>query len=441
MKDLHIKMPKDKKTIKKVVASKPKKKGYQSVKGMHDILPKDQLYWDKIRTETKNLADYYHYGRIDTPLVEQADLFEKGVGEATDIVEKQMFVLKGGKDKLVLRPEGTASVVRAYLQHGLTHRPQPVKLYYIGPMFRKERPQEGRFRQFHQAGFEIIGDGNDAIYDAQIVLSCYRLLESLKIKKLDIQINTIGCKVCRPNYRRRLVDYYKKKKVCNNCERRLKTNPLRILDCKDNKCQEFKKDAPVILDCLCADCKSQFKGVLEYLEELGLPYSLNNYLVRGLDYYNQTVFEIFAEGFDGALASGGRYDYLAKILGGKDASAVGVGIGLERVIAVMKKNEVKLIAKQKPKVFFIHVGSLAKKKSLGLIEELKNAGVKIGEALGKGSLKAQLRQADKDEAVIALIFGQKEAFEKSIIIRDLATGSQESVLLDKFIKEVKKKLK
>lgn len=434
-------MPKDKKTIKKVVASKPKKKGYQSVKGMHDILPKDQLYWDKIRTETKNLADYYHYGRIDTPLVEQADLFEKGVGEATDIVEKQMFVLKGGKDKLVLRPEGTASVVRAYLQHGLTHRPQPVKLYYIGPMFRKERPQEGRFRQFHQAGFEIIGDGNDAIYDAQIVLSCYRLLESLKIKKLDIQINTIGCKVCRPDYRRRLVDYYKKKKVCNNCERRLKTNPLRILDCKDNKCQEFKKDAPVILDCLCADCKSQFKGVLEYLEELGLPYSLNNYLVRGLDYYNQTVFEIFAEGFDGALASGGRYDYLAKILGGKDASAVGVGIGLERVIAVMKKNEVKLIAKQKPKVFFIHVGSLAKKKSLGLIEELKNAGVKIGEALGKGSLKAQLRQADKDEAVIALIFGQKEAFEKSIIIRDLATGSQESVLLDKFIKEVKKKLK
>ncbi|HCX45404.1 TPA: histidine--tRNA ligase [Patescibacteria group bacterium] len=434
-------MPKDKKTIKKVVASKPKKKGYQSVKGMHDILPKDQLYWDKIRTETKNLADYYHYGRIDTPLVEQADLFEKGVGEATDIVEKQMFVLKGGKDKLVLRPEGTASVVRAYLQHGLTHRPQPVKLYYIGPMFRKERPQEGRFRQFHQAGFEIIGDGNDAIYDAQIVLSCYRLLESLKIKKLDIQINTIGCKACRPDYRRRLVDYYKKKKVCNNCERRLKTNPLRILDCKDNKCQEFKKDAPVILDCLCADCKSQFKGVLEYLEELGLPYSLNNYLVRGLDYYNQTVFEIFAEGFDGALASGGRYDYLAKILGGKDASAVGVGIGLERVIAVMKKNEVKLTAKQKPKVFFIHVGSLAKKKSLGLIEELKNAGVRIGEALGKGSLKAQLRQADKDEAVIALIFGQKEAFEKSIIIRDLATGSQESVLLDKFIKEVKKKLK
>ena len=434
-------MLKDKKTTKKVVASKPKKRGYQSVKGMHDILPKDQLYWDKIRTETKNLADYYHYGRIDTPLVEQADLFEKGVGEATDIVEKQMFVLKGGKDKLVLRPEGTASVVRAYLQHGLTHQPQPVKLYYIGPMFRKERPQEGRFRQFHQAGFEIIGDGNDAIYDAQIILSCYRLLESLKIKKLDIQINTIGCKVCRPDYRRRLVDYYKKKKVCDNCERRLKINPLRILDCKDDKCQEFKKDAPVILDCLCADCKSQFKGVLEYLEELGLPYSLNNYLVRGLDYYSQTVFEIFAEGSDGALASGGRYDYLAKILGGKDTSAVGVGIGLERVIAAMKKNEVKLIAKQKPKVFFIHVGSLAKKKSLGLIEELKNAGVRIGEALGKGSLQAQLRQADKDEAAIALIFGQKEAFEKSIIIRDLATGSQESVLLDKFIKEVKKKLK
>ena len=441
MSDLHIKMPKDKKTTKKVAGSKSKKKSYQSIKGMHDILPKDQLYWDKIRTETKSLADYYGFGRMDTPLVEQADLFEKGVGEATDIVEKQMFVLKGGKDKLVLRPEGTASIVRAYLEHGLSHQPQPVKLYYIGPMFRKERPQEGRFRQFYQAGFEIIGDGSDPIHDAQIILSCYRLLESLKIKNIDVQINTIGCKSCRPDYRRRLVDYYKKKKVCKDCERRLKDSPLRILDCKEAKCQEFKKDAPIILDHLCSICKSQFKGVLEYLEEIGLPYSLNNHLVRGLDYYNQTVFEIFTENFDGALASGGRYDYLAKMLGGKDVPAVGAAIGLDRVVHIMKKTEVKLPLKQKPKVFFVHVGSLAKKKSLSLIEELKKAGIRIGEALSKGSLKAQLRQADKDGASLALIFGQKEAFEKSIIIRDLATGSQESVLLDRFIKEVKKKLK
>jgi histidyl-tRNA synthetase len=308
-------------------------------------------------------------------------------------------------------------------------------------MFRKERPQEGRFRQFHQAGFEIIGDGNDPIYDAQIILTCYRLLESLKIKNLDVQINTIGCKLCRPDYRRRLIDYYRKKDVCDNCQRRLKTNPLRILDCKEDKCQELKKDAPIILDYLCVVCKSQFKEVLEYLEELGLPYSLNNHLVRGLDYYNQTVFEVFAEGFNGALASGGRYDYLARMLGGKDTFAVGVAIGLERVVMVMKKNEVKLPAKPNPKVFFIHVGSLAKRKSLSLIEDLKRSGIRIGEALGKGSLQAQLRQANKGDALLALIFGQKEAFEKSIIIRDLATGSQESVLLDKFIKEIKKKLK
>jgi len=434
-------MFKKKTTIKKVITRKTKKKGYQSVKGMHDVLPKDQLYWSKIRSEISNLAEYYNFNRIDTPIVEQAELFEKGVGETTDIVEKQMFTLRSGRDKLVLRPEGTAAVVRAFLEHGFSHLPQPVKLYYIGPMFRKERPQEGRFRQFHQAGFEIIGDGNDPIYDTQIILTSYRFLESLKIKNLDVQINTIGCKSCRPDYRRRLVDYYRKKDICKNCQRRLKTNPLRILDCKEEKCQEFKKNAPIILDYLCVVCKSQFESVLEYLEELDLPYSLNNHLVRGLDYYNQTVFEIFAEDFKGALASGGRYDYLTKMLGGKDTPAVGVAIGLERVIMVMKKNKVKLPAKQKPKVFFIHVGSLAKKKSLSLIEELKKSGIKIGEALGKGSLQAQLRQADKGEALLALIFGQKEAFEKSIIIRDLATGSQESVLLDKFIKEIKKKLK
>lgn len=435
-------MIKKKIIIKKAVTHKVKKKrGYQSVKGMHDILPQDQLYWSKIRSEISSLAEYYDFGRIDTPIVEKAELFEKGVGEATDIVEKQMFTLRSGTDKLVLRPEGTAAVVRAFLEHGFSRLPQPVKLYYIGPMFRKERPQEGRFRQFHQAGFEIIGDGNDPIYDAQIILTCYRLLESLKIKNLDVQINTIGCKLCRPDYRRRLIDYYRKKDVCDNCQRRLKTNPLRILDCKEDKCQELKKDAPIILDYLCVVCKSQFKEVLEYLEELGLPYSLNNHLVRGLDYYNQTVFEVFAEGFNGALASGGRYDYLARMLGGKDTFAVGVAIGLERVVMVMKKNEVKLPAKPNPKVFFIHVGSLAKRKSLSLIEDLKRSGIRIGEALGKGSLQAQLRQANKGGALLALIFGQKEAFEKSIIIRDLATGSQESVLLDKFIKEIKKKLK
>lgn len=434
-----------KKAVKKKVAVKKKRKvkkvDYQHVKGMHDILPQDQTLWEKIRCEVKNLADYYNFQRIDTPVLESADLFERSIGQATDIVEKQMFFIKSSKNRVVLRPEGTAPIARAYVEHGLSHLPQPLKLYYLEAMFRHEQPQEGRFRQFYQAGYEIIGGENDAVFDAQVILTCYRLLEALKITNLNIQVNTIGCKSCRALYRRRLIDYYKNKDICSDCKRRLAINPLRVLDCKDERCEEIRKDAPTILDSLCSACNCHFKMVLEYLEELNLPYSLNNYLVRGLDYYNQTVFEIFAEGFDFALAGGGRYDYLIEMIGGKSTPAVGASLGLERLMLVMKKKEVKFPVKKKPKVFLVHIGNLAKKKSLVLIEELKKAGVKVEEALGKESLNAQLRQADKEKAAIALIFGQKEAFDEAIIIRDLATGAQETVPLTRFVREVKRKLK
>ncbi len=408
---------------------------------MHDILPQDQWLWDRVRNEVKSLAEYYSFERIDTPLIEKAELFEKGVGQATDIVEKQMFFVKASKDRLVLRPEGTAPVVRSYIEHGLSHMPQPAKLYYLGPMFRHEQPQEGRFRQFYQAGFEVLGGDNNPVYDAQIILACYRLLEGLKITKLDIQINTIGCKTCRPNYRRRLVEYFKSKDICRDCRRRLSSNPLRLLDCKDKKCEACIKEAPTILDNLCHICNTHFKAVLEFLNELQLPYTLNHCLVRGLDYYNRTVFEIFAEGFDSALASGGRFDYLAEQLGGRPTVAVGGAAGMERLIAAMKVREVKPLARQKAKAFLIHIGSVAKRKSLVLIEELRKAGIKTKEALSKDSLKAQLKQADKEGAALALIFGQKEAFEGSIIIRDLESGAQETVPLDKFVAEVKRKLK
>lgn len=424
----------------------PKKEGkptlFQSPKGMRDLLPADWPVWEKMCKVAKDITEFYNFSRIETPVLENVDLFIRGVGEVTDIVEKEMFVLKTkGGDKLALRPEITAPVVRSYLQHGLHRLPQPLKLYYFGPVFRHEKPQAGRYRQFNQLGFEIIGGEGDPIYDAQSTIVMYRFLEAVKVKNLIIQFNSIGCRVCRPNYRRRLVDYYKKQKVCRDCTRRLEKNPLRLLDCKNTLCIQVKQNAPSILDSLCTACKTHFKEVLEFLDEVGLPYSLNPYLVRGLDYYNRTVFEIFTEGNDLALASGGRYDYLAEMLGGRPTPATGVAAGLERIIEMVKGEPSYQNQKMKPKVFLIHVGEVTKKKGLSLIEEFRKENMPIFEVLGKDSLSAQLERAAKMKSPIALIFGQKEAYEESIILRDMETGVQESVPLSKVVEEVRRRLK
>lgn len=451
---------------------------FQSPKGMHDILPNEEPLWDKIRKELKDVAQSYNFRRIDPVLLEPEALFQRSLGATSDVVEKQMFVSKTkGGDALVLRPEGTASIARAYIEHGLSQMGSPLKLYYMGPMFRYEQPQAGRFRQFHQAGFEILGGDDDPIYDAQVILACYRMIESLKIKDVIVKINTIGCKNCRPIYRKKILDYYKGKVaaskgklLCRDCEKRLSVNPLRLLDCKTPDCEEIKKDAPVILNGLCSYCKAHFKGVLEYIEELKIPYVLDNYLVRGLDYYNRTVFEFFADvqldekhknkaklekiekgqlesdppdakAMHIALGGGGRYDYLVEMLGGKETKAVGGALGLDRIVELIRQSGAVITSKFKPDAFLIHIGDLAKKKSLALLEELRRGGVDVSESLGKESLKAQLRLADKSAAPFALIFGQKEALENSIIIRDLQTGAQETVPLHKFVGEVKRRLK
>ena len=426
--------------------SKKNKFFIQSPKGMHDVLPPDQPIWGKIRQLNREIAQSYNFSRIDTPILELAQLFERPLGESSDVVEKQMFILKAkGGDRLALRPEGTAGVARSYIQNGLSHLAQPLKLYYEGPMFRYEQPQAGRLRQFHQVGFEIIGSEDDSIYDAQVILACFRLIESLKIKNLNIQINSIGCRSCRPIYRRKLLDYYKEKDkqnlACPDCYRRLKINPLRVLDCKKESCRLLVKDAPIIIESLCSFCKKHFKAVLEYLEELALPYNLNHHLVRGFDYYNRTVFEIFSENFDSALAAGGRYDYLIEMLGGRPSAAVGGAVGLERLIDIVKEQNINLGLKSKSKIFFIHIGELAKKKSLVIIENLLEAGLDVMESLGKESLRSQLKVADKFKSPLAVIFGQQEAFEESIIIRDMKTGAQETVPLAKVVQALKRRLK
>ncbi|OGZ23440.1 MAG: histidine--tRNA ligase [Candidatus Nealsonbacteria bacterium RIFCSPLOWO2_01_FULL_41_9] len=424
-----------------------KKLKFQSPTGMHDILPEEQKYLEKIFNTVKSAADFYQFQKIDTPILEQAELFLKGVGMSTDIVEKQMFLLrtKGG-DTLALRPEGTAPVARAYIEHGMMNLPQPVKLWYLAPFFRYEHPQAGRFRQFWQFGFEVLGELSPAL-DAQVIQIFYNILKELKLKNLVVQVNSIGDSACRPYYKKILVSYFKTRvnSLCSDCRRRLKENPLRILDCKEEKCQRIVASSPQIIDHLCEPCHKHFKEVLEFLDEMGLPYHLNPYLVRGLDYYTKTVFEIVEESAEGknlgTLSAGGRYDNLVKILGGKETPSVGGAAGLERIIEFMKKEPQRFPHPSPAQVFIAQLGTFAKRKCLKLIEEFRGEGIRVLESLGRDSLKAQLKIADKEGVLYTLILGQQEVLAKSIIIRDMKNGKQETVKLERAVAEIKKRLR
>lgn len=423
-----------------------KKLKFQAPKGMRDILPEEQIYWERVKKVINNLAKSYGFGLLETPILEETELFIKGTGQFTDIVEKEMFSLRTkGRDQLTLRPEFTPSIIRAYLERGLTSLSHPVKLYSIGPIFRYERQQKGRYRQAFQANFEIIGE-KDPILDAQLIQLFFSISKNLGIKNLITQINSIGCTTCRPIYRRMLVSYYRSriKNLCVACKNRLKHNPLRLLDCKNEECINISEDAPQIIDHLCSDCNNHFKSVLEYLDEIEIPYILNSRLVRGLDYYTKTVFEIWPEDGDGrqiALAGGGRYDGLVKLLGGKDIPGVGFAIGLDRVINLMEEKEIKISTRIRSLIFLIQLGELGKKKSLKLFEELRRAGLDIISSFSHNTMKTQLRKADKAGARFALILGQKEALDETIIIRDMESSSQETVSLSKVVEKLKKKIR
>ncbi len=426
------------------MARKPK---FQTPTGMHDILPKDQAYFRKIYNVVESIANFYGFGKIDTPILEQSELFSKGVGLDTDIVQKEMFSLKTrGGDYLSLRPEGTAPVVRAYIQKGMINLPQPVKLWYFGPFFRYERPQAGRFRQFWQFGLEILGEKGPVI-DAEIIQIFYNILKDLKFKNLLVEINSIGDSQCRPYYKKLLKNYFRSRErlLCTDCRRRLKTNPLRILDCKRERCQSIVSQAPQSIDNLCDTCHEHFKEVLEFLDEAEISYRLNPYLVRGLDYYTKTVFEIVEDSVEektsGALVGGGRYDNLSKILGRRDIPGTGGAAGVERIITSMKKSGSAVSRVTPPKIFLSQVGKLAKRKSLKLFEEFRKDKISIIESFGRDSLRAQLAKANKFGVLYTLILGHKEAIDGTIIVRNMKTGKQKTVKIDKVVKEMKKNLK
>ncbi len=425
----------------------------QKVTGMRDILPEEQKYFQKVFGVCEGIADFYDFKRIDTPILEYSELYTKGTGVTTDIVQRQMYSLrtKGG-DQLTLRPEFTPGIVRSYIENGMHTLPQPVKLFSMGPLFRYESPQAGRYRQFHQFNVEVLGDESPVI-DAQIIQMFHNILTELKIKNIAVEINSIGDNQCRPYYKKLLVNYFKSRDsaLCIDCRRRLKENPLRILDCKEEKCQRVISQAPQTIDHLCEECHTHFKNVLEFLDEIELPYRLNPHLVRGLDYYTKTVFEIFSEeqkNKEGegyvpriALVGGGRYDGLVKLLGGEPTRAVGGSMGIERVISILKQKDGKFPKSTGPVVFLAQLGSAAKRKSLKLFEEFRREKIRVGETLGRDSLKAQLRMADKLGVRYTLLLGQKEVLEGTIIVRDMKTGRQDTVKLERAVREIKKRVK
>jgi len=421
----------------------------QTLSGMHDILPKDQPYLRKIQKFIENATHYYGFSKIEVPVLEQAEVFSKGAGLSSDIVEKEMYAFKAkGGDLIALRPEFTPGIVRSYIEHGMHNLPQPVKLWTMGPCFRHDRPQKGRYRQFLQASLEALGDKSASI-DGQIIQISYDVLKDLGFKNISIEVNSIGDSECRPYFKKMLTGYFKSRKssLCADCQRRLKENPLRILDCKEEKCQQVKSGAPQIVDHLCEQCHAHFKQVLEFLDELELPYTLNPYLVRGLDYYTKTVFEISEKSevgvSYGALASGGRYDGLVRLLGGRDTPACGVGIGISRIMELMIEKELKVGDKkqEEPKIFLAQLGQLAKRKSLKLFEEFREAKIPVAESFSKDSLRAQLKTADKMNIRWVLIFGQKEALEDFITLRDMESGEQQEIKLTKVVEEMKTKVK
>lgn len=424
---------------------KSNKEPFTSVKGMRDIIDDQYYQFQGFFEKAQEIAVYYGFKPIETPILENENTFTTAIGIGTDAIDKEMYTLKTkGGDHLAVRPENTAGVMRAYIEHGMQSLPQPVLMYYYGPFFRHDKPQRGRYRQFYQFGLESLGS-EKSIIDALIIKTTLAILEEAGATNLSVSINSIGDKECRGAYIRELTNYYKKhlSSLPAIDRERLKTNPLRILDSKEEKTIELNISAPDSLAYLCTSCKKHFKEVLEYLEQMEVPYIMNKNLVRGLSYYTRTVFEIIEEnaGEDGSpltIAAGGRYDYLGKQLGSKkDIPAMGVSIGVDRVVESTWYKKLCPRILKKPKIYFIQLGFDAKLKSLGVIEILRKGKIPIAQSISKDNLGAQLAVAEKLEMKYAIIFGQKEAMENSVIFRDMSNRSQETVKLSKLLEYIK----
>ncbi len=423
----------------------------QAPRGMRDLIGDDYYNHQGFFEKAQEICEYYGFTPIQTPVLEHEEVFMKGVGDGTDIVDKEIYCLrtKGG-DKLALRPEDTAAVMRAYIEHGMQSLPQPVKFYFYEPMFRHDKPQKGRYREHYQFGIETLGSPK-SIMDAITIKIALIILKEAGVENVRVKINSIGDAESRKDYLKDLTNYYKKfmNKMSADDRQRMKTNPMRILDSKDPALAEINAAAPQSVSSLNAISKKHFKEVLEYLNEMKIDYELDHTLVRGLDYYTHTVFEFFTEAKadpenpgkelkQNALGGGGRYDYLAKTMGHKkNVPGVGFGLGVDRIIEASSKKLVPKV-KRKEKIYFIQLGADAKMKSMNIIEILREARIGVTHALAKDSLGSQLAVAEKLGLPYTIIFGQKEALENCVLVRDMENRSQKSISIDKLADYLKK---
>jgi histidyl-tRNA synthetase len=414
-------------------ATPKKSQELASPKGMRDIIGDDYYKFQGLFEKAQEVAVYYGFTPIETPILENEETFTTAVGVGTDIIDKEMYTLKTkGGDHLAMRPEQTASLVRAYIQHGMQSLPQPQLFYHSGPVFRHDKPQRGRYRQFYQFDVDALGS-EKSIIDALVIKTIYTILEEAGAKNLVVSINSIGDKDSRPAYIKELTNYYKKhiNDLSPIDQERLKTNPMRILDSKDEKTKEINQNAPDSISYLSSHGKKHFKEVLECLDQMGIAYQIDKMLVRGLSYYTHTVFEIVEtdeEGRSQTIAAGGRYDYLGKELGAKkDLPAMGGSIGMDRIVEQPWFKDLSPRIMKKPKVYFIQVGLDAKLKSLNVIEILRKAHIPVMQALSKDSLSAQLAVAEKSGVPYTIIFGQKEAMDGTVMVRNMETRGQDCV--------------
>jgi histidyl-tRNA synthetase len=400
-------------------------------RGTKDILPGNSAGWRRVEETAREVCRTYAYQEIRTPIFEHTELFLRGIGETTDIVQKEMYTFndRGGRS-ITLRPENTAAVVRAYLENKLYSGPQPTKVFYIGPMFRYDRPQAGRLRQFHQFGIEAIGSKGPAV-DAEIIAMAVEFFRRLGLSDLNLFINSVGCPKCRPVYREKLQQALRDKlpEFCDDCQSRFERNPLRILDCKNDKCKELSQGVPEMIDCLCDDCARHFEQLCQLLTAAGLKYEHNPRLVRGLDYYTKTAFEIQYPplGAQSAICGGGRYDGLVEEIGGPSTPGIGFAIGLERVLLALEKQNLVTSTSEGITVFVAAMDAVSQRSAFKLLTDLRHAGVSCDMDFMERSLKAQMKQANKYPASFVAIIGEEEAAQNKVTLKNMKTGEQELI--------------
>jgi len=414
---------------------------HRAPRGTRDLLPADRPSWDFVERAAHTLARTYGFEKIDTPTFEDTGLFVRGVGEGTDIVDKEMYTFEDkGKNSLTLRSEGTAPVMRAYIENGMHVLPQPVKLYYMTSIFRYDRPQAGRYREHKQFGVEAIGETDPAL-DADIIALAWDFYSAIGLSGISLQLNSIGCPACRPTFLEKLVTYYRSHRdaLCGDCRRRLEVNPLRLFDCKIESCRKWIADAPKMADGLCQDCQTHFDSLQNYLAIYGIPYTRNPILVRGLDYYTKTVFEFWAEGIgaQNAVGGGGRYDGLAELLGGPKAPGIGFGIGLDRAVLTLQEQQIQIPSAERPQVFLVHLGDEVRHQVSLLIRSLRTSGIRVAFTYGSRSMRAQMRQANASGAAHTLILGQSELEKGVVACRGMATSQQEDIPLNDILNYLK----